>query len=55
MNKFELRNLHSTAKKKEKIMSFLRSLIKSVNVGAHGTQNYVVKKGFGRNKIASTR
>ena len=41
MNKFELRNLHSTAKKKEKRMSFFRSLIKSVNVGANGTQNYV--------------
>ena len=55
MNKFELRNLHSTAEKKEKRMSFFRSLIKSVDVGANGTLKYVVKKGSGRNKIASTR
>ena len=55
MNKFEIRYLHSTAEKKEKRMSFFRSLIKSVNVGANGTQDYVVKKGSGRNKIASTR
>ena len=45
----------NTAEKKEKRMSFFRSLIKSVNVGANGTQKYVVKKGSGRNKIASTR
>ena len=55
MNKFEIRYLHSAAEKKEKRMSFFRSLIKSVNVGANGTQDYVVKKGSGRNKIASTR
>ena len=55
MNKFEIRNLHSTVEKKEKRMSFFRSLIKSVNVGANGTKDYVVKKGSGRNKIASTR
>ncbi len=55
MNIFEIRYLHSMAKKKEKRMSFFRSLIKSVNVGANGTQDYVVKKGSGRNKIASTR
>ncbi len=35
-------------------MSFLRSLIKSVDTGANGTQNYIVKKGAGKNKIAKT-
>jgi hypothetical protein len=41
--------------RKEKRKSFLRSLIKSVESGANGTQNYVVKKGPGKNKIAKTR
>ena len=41
--------------KKEKRKSFLRSLIKSVDTGANGTQDYIVKKGSGKNKIATTR
>ena len=41
--------------KKEKRKSFLRSLIKSVDTGANGTQDYIVKKGSGKNKIAKTR
>ena len=36
-------------------MSFFRSLIKPVETGANGTLDYVVKKGTGKNKIASTR
>ena len=40
--------------KREKRKSFLRSLIKSVDTGANGTQNYIVKKGTGKNKIAKT-
>ena len=55
MNKFELKNLKKNANKKEKRMSFFRMLIKSVEAGANGTQNYVVKMGSGKNKIASTR
>ena len=55
MNKFEIRYLHSAAEKKEKRMSFFRSLIKSVNVGANGTQDYVVKKGINKDTIATTR
>ena len=35
--------------------SLQRSLIKSVETGANGTQDYVVKKGPGKNKIATTR
>tara|TARA_A100001011_G_C13663316_1_gene576598 strand:+ start:277 stop:447 length:171 start_codon:yes stop_codon:yes gene_type:complete len=55
MNKFEFRNLLKSADKKEKRKSFFRSLIKPVETGANGTQDYVVKKGVGKNKIASTR
>ena len=55
MNVFEFRNLLQTQDKKEKRMSFFRKLIKSVDVGANGTQDYVVKNGSGKNKIASTR
>ena len=35
--------------------TFLRSLIKSVDTGANGTQDYIVKKGSGKDKIAKTR
>ena len=55
MNVFELRNLQKTEDRKEKRKTFLRSLIRSVNTGANGTQDYIVKKGPGKNKIASTR
>ena len=55
MNVFEFRNLLQTEDKKERRMTFFRKLIKSVNVGANGTQDYVVKNGSGKNKIASTR
>ena len=55
MNLFEFRNLLKSEDKKERRMTFFRSLIKSVDVGANGTQDYVVKKGSGKNKIASTR
>tara|TARA_B100000945_G_C20204984_1_gene513270 strand:- start:277 stop:447 length:171 start_codon:yes stop_codon:yes gene_type:complete len=54
MNKFEIKNIKHQADKKEKRMSFFKSLIKSVDTGANGTQDYVVKKGPGKNKIAST-
>ena len=53
MNVFEFRNLLASEDRKEK--SFQRSLIKSVETGANGTQDYVVKKGPGKNKIATTR
>ena len=35
-------------------MNFFKSLIKTVDTGANGTQNYIVKKGSGKNKIAKT-
>ena len=40
---------------KEKRKGFRRSLIKSVETGANGTQDYVIKKGLGKNKVATTR
>ena len=55
MNIFEFRNLLQSEDRKERRMSFFRKLIKSVEVGANGTQDYVVKNGSGKNKIASTR
>ena len=55
MNVFEFRNLQNSEDRKEKRKNFMRSLIKSVDTGANGTQNYVVKKGPGKNKIAKTR
>ena len=55
MNVFEFRNLLSSEDRKEKRKSFLRSLIKSVETGAYGTQDYIVKKGSGKNKIARAR
>ena len=55
MNVFEFRNLLKSEDKKSKRKSFFRSFIKPVETGANGTQDYVVKKGTGKNKIASTR
>ena len=55
MNVFEFRNLLDNEDRKEKRKSFLRSLIKSVDTGANGTLDYIVKKGSGKNKIAKIR
>ena len=55
MNVFEFRNLLNQEDKKEKRKGFLRSLIKSVETGANGTQDYIVKKGSGKDKVARTR
>ena len=55
MNVFEFRNLLSSEDRKEKRKSFLRSLIKSVETGANGTQDYIVKKGTGKNRVAKAK
>ena len=55
MNVFEFRNLLNSEDRKEKRKNFIRSLIKSVETGANGTQDYIVKKGSGKNKIARAR
>jgi hypothetical protein len=40
--------------KKIKEMSLFRNLKKEVNSGASGTQDYVIKKGPNKDKIAKT-
>ncbi len=55
MNVFEFRNLLNSEHRKEKRKDFMRSLVKSVETGANGTQDYIVKRGSGKNKIAKTR
>ena len=55
MNKFEHKIITKSAEKNEKRKSLFRTLIKPVEAGANGTLNYVVKKGSGKNKIASTK
>ena len=55
MNVFEFRNLLSNEDRKEKRKGFLKSLIKSVDTGANGTQDYIVKKGSGKNRIAKAK
>ncbi len=55
MNIFEFRNLQNSEDRKEKRKAFQRSLIKSVETGANGTLDYIVKKGSGKNKVAKTR
>ena len=47
--------MQNSEDRKEKRKTFLRSLIKSVDTGANGTQDYIVKKGSGKNKIAKIR
>ena len=41
--------------KSQKRRSLFRTLIKPVEAGANGTLNYVVKKGLGKNKVASKK
>ena len=55
MNKFEFRNLVKNLKDSLKERVFFKELRKEVETGANGTQDYVVKKGVNKNKIATTR
>ena len=55
MNKFEFKNLVKDLKNSLKEKSFFKELKKEVETGANGTQDYVVKKGINKNKIATTR
>ena len=52
MNTFEHKNFVNSEFKTQKRRYLFRNLIKPVEAGAHGTLNYVVKKGLGKNKIA---
>ena len=55
MNKFEFKNLVRDLKDSLKEKSFFKDLRKEVNTGANGTQDYVVKKGVNKDRIATTR
>ena len=37
--------------KKNKQISLIKNLKKEVNIGANGTQNYIIKKGINKGKI----
>ena len=55
MNKFEFKNLVKTLKDSLKEKTFFKDLRKEVNTGANGTQDYVVKKGVNKDRVATTR
>ena len=55
MNTFEFKNLVKNLKNSLKEKSFFKELRKEVETGAHGTQDYVVKKGINKDTIATTR
>ena len=55
MNKFEFKNLVKSLEKSLKERTFFKTLRTEVNTGANGTQDYVVKKGINKDKIATTR
>ena len=55
MNTFEFKNLVKNLKNSLKQRTFFKDLRKEVETGANGTQDYIVKRGSGKNKIAKTR
>ena len=42
-------------KLKDKQLDLFRNLKKEVDIGANGTQSYVIKKGINKNKIAKVK
>ena len=55
MNTFEFKNLVKSLKNSLKEKSFFKDLRKEVDIGANGTQDYVVKKGINKDTIATTK
>jgi hypothetical protein len=58
MNKFEFKNLVKSLKNSLKQRTFFKDLRKEVEIGANGTQDYIVKKGVNINYclvVATTR
>ena len=55
MNKFEFKNLVKNLKDTIKERTFFKDLRKEVETGANGTQDYVVKKGINKDRIATTK
>jgi|TARA_S200002703_G_C3788312_1_gene243189 hypothetical protein len=48
----QLTDFQKAKEKEAKTMSLSRSLKKEVNVGAGGTQDYLIKEGINKGKIA---
>ena len=48
----QLTNYHQKSLKEQKEMNLARTLKKEVITGANGTQNYVIKNGPNKGKIA---
>jgi hypothetical protein len=55
MYTFEFKNLVKNLKNSLKERSFFKDLRKEVDIGANGTQDYVVKKGINKDTIATTK
>ena len=55
MNKFEFKNLVKNLKDTLKEKTFFKDLRKELETGANGTQDYVVKKGVNKDRVATTR
>ena len=55
MNKFEFKNLVKSLRDTLKQKTFFKDLRKEVEIGANGTQDYVVKKGINKDTVATTR
>ena len=48
----QLHDFHQKSMKEKKTLELSKSLKKEVNVGANGTQKYVIKEGVNKGKIA---
>tara|TARA_B100000989_G_scaffold272588_1_gene230128 strand:- start:298 stop:465 length:168 start_codon:yes stop_codon:yes gene_type:complete len=55
MNIFEFKNIVKNLKISLKQKSFFKELRKEVDIGANGTQDYILKKGINKNRIAKTK
>ena len=55
MNKFEFKNLVKNLRDTIKERTFFKDLRKEVETGANGTQDYVVKKGINKDRVATTK
>ena len=47
----QLTDYHKASEKKQKEMNLVKNLKKEVNIGANGTQNYIIKKGINKGKM----
>ena len=50
-----LENFSIEKEKKEKEKDLFKNLRKEVEIGANGTQEYIIKKGINKGKIANGR